>query len=113
MQVSKLNSEVQAILAEASIIKEKHKAELAPFDNRIDELNEQFMDSQLLDKNGATVKKGMTIKCNGIEYLVIRRFQQSLFQFLGNPRVVCTTEKKKKPVEFHPHHLVEFEIVEK
>lgn len=111
MTVDQLNAECQLILSEMSIIKEKHKSELAPFDKKIDALNEKFMDEKLVDKNGDTISVGMTIKINNIEYKVIRRFQQCLFQFLGNCRVVCTTENKKKPIELWAHHLTESEIV--
>lgn len=111
MTLDELNNSVQDICSETSIIKEKHKKELEPFDKKIQDLNDKFMDSNLLDKNGNTISVGMTIKHNDIEYKVIRRFQQCFFHFLGNCRVVCTTEKKKKPIEFWPHHLIEFEIV--
>jgi len=113
MTIEKLNEDVQKVLDEMSIIEERHSKELSPFDKKISDLNETFMDSKLVDKNGNTISVGMTISHNNIEYKVIRRFQQCLFQFLGNPRVVCTTEKKKKPVEYWAHHLIEFEIVNK
>jgi len=111
MTIDELNDNVQVILAEMTIIKEKHKAELAPFNDKIDSLNESFLDENLLDKNGETVSVGMTIMKNKIEYKVIRRYQQCLFHFLGNCRVVCTTEGKKKYVDIYSHHLNEFEII--
>lgn len=61
-----------------------------PYKEKITEKEEDFLDRFLIDRNGKTVRPGDIIINNetGDTYKVIKRFQQVLMRYLGNPRVV-------------------------
>lgn len=61
-----------------------------PYKEKIKEKEEDFLDRFLIDRNGKTVRPGDIIINNetGDTYKVIKRFQQVLMRYLGNPRVV-------------------------
>lgn len=107
----KLSKEVEAVKKEMEIvlapynrklqeIKDKIKNISDPFYDKVEKLEQEYLDKYLVDCNGKTIKEGDIIINNkiGIMYKVVRRFQQVLFQYLGNPRVLVLKYYKGKTV---------------
>ena len=107
MDIDELNKKVQAIMSEVDKIKKAHEVELEPFHDKVKDLNELFLDGKLLDKNGETVKVGASlIDSKGRVFKVLYRYQQCVFNFLGNATVVVLQEGRKRKTEIsYTSHL--------
>lgn len=124
----KLSKEVEAVKKEMEIslapynnklqeIKDEIKNISEPFYDKIEKLEQEYLDKYLVDCNGRTIKEGDVIINNkiGIMYKVVRRFQQILFQYLGNPRVLVLKYYKgkivgKKEWSLFPEDLKEYTV---
>ena len=88
MELEILNQKVIEVIANIDTIKARHEIELKPYRDKIEALNEEFLNSKLIDMKGAIIRAGMIIKDDkGVEYKVLRRYQQKLFGFLGNAQL--------------------------
>ena len=113
MEKKELNEKAHCIVVEIDKIKEVHTAELKPYRDKLDELNESFLDGKLLDKNGDVVKVGMLIQdSKNKEFKVLRRFQQCFFEFMGNAQVEVLKIGGKRSVNVHYRDLAEYTIKE-
>lgn len=93
-EVEAVKKEMEKVLAPYQRKLEEINAEIKnisiPFYDKVKILEQEFLDKYLIDSNGRTIKKGDIIVNNkiGVTYKVVDRFQQVLFQYLGNPRVL-------------------------
>lgn len=108
----KLTEDVRSIHSKINQIEEEYKKKIAPFKKEIERLEQSFLDKYLIDSTGKPVKKGMTIEKEGKKYKVLDRYQQCIFQYLGNVRVSALPEGKKRTVDISPDDLCEYTIVE-
>lgn len=106
-----LTKEVQAIYSEIKVFEDAYKKQIAPLKQKIAQLEESFLDKWLVDSTGRPVSKGMVIEKNGKRFKVLNRYQQCIFQYLGNARVSVLPEGKKRTLDIFPSELVEFTIV--
>lgn len=106
-----LTKEVDAIHSEIKAIENSYEKQIAPFKQKITQLEESFLDKWLVDSTGRPVRKGMVIERDGKRFKVLDRYQQILFRYLGNPRVSVLPEGKKRTIEIYPYELVEFTVV--
>lgn len=112
MELDVLNEQVDVIMEEVSEIKKRHNEELKPYGDKIEALNELFLDGKLFDINGTVVKKGMIIKdSNGSNYTVLRRYQQRLWRFLGNAQVEILKVGGKRSINISASELKEYKII--
>lgn len=114
MTIDELNNKSQEILSKISDIKRKHSDELKPYENDLKQLNEQFLDENLLDSTGQIVRVGMFIRHNKSmkEYEVLKRYQQCFVQYLNNPRVVVLKKDGKRTIEISGKELKEYTIIQ-
>lgn len=75
------------ISIEINRLLEKRKKLTAPFQKRIEELKDEYLDKYLKDRNDNPVRVGDVIVKNSAKYKVLDRYQQKFFNYLGNPRV--------------------------
>lgn len=108
----KLTGDVYLIRSEIKVFEDEHNKRIAPLKDEIEKLEQSFLDKYLIDSTGKPVKKGMTIEKDGKKYYVLNRYQQCLFQYLGNARVSVLPEGKKRTVDISPDELSEYTIVE-
>lgn len=124
----KLSKEVEAIKKEMEIVLAPYNSKLQeikdeikniskPFYDKIEKLEQEYLDKYIVDCNGRPIKEGDVIINNkiGIMYGVVRRFQQVLFQYLGNPRILVLkyyNGKKvgKKEWSLFPEDLKEYKV---
>lgn len=68
-----------------------------PYEKRIKQKEQEYLDKFLVDCNGNSIHTGDVLINNvtGESFKVVDRFQQKLFHYLGNPRVVVVTLNKK------------------
>lgn len=61
-----------------------------PYEKRIKQKEQEYLDKFLVDCNGNSIHTGDVLIDNvtGESFKVVDRFQQKLFHYLGNPRVV-------------------------
>lgn len=110
--VENLTKEVQAIIKEMKVFELEYNKQVAPYKQKISELEESFLDKWLIDSNGNPVRKGMTIEKDGRIYYVKNRYQQIFMQYLGNPRVIAVPVGRKKEIDIRTADLKEYTIVE-
>lgn len=108
----KLTEDVRSIHSKINQFEEEYKKKIAPLKKEIERLEQSFLDKYLIDSTGKPVKKGMTIEKEGKKYKVLDRYQQCIFQYLGNVRVSALPEGKKRTVDIFPNDLCEYTIVE-
>lgn len=108
----KLTEDVCLIRSEIKVFEDEHNKRIAPLKDEIEKLEQSFLDKYLIDSTGKPVKKGMTIEKDGKKYYVLNRYQQCLFQYLGNARVSVLPEGKKRTVDISADELSEYTIVE-
>lgn len=112
MELDVLNKRVEAIMEEVSEIKKRHNNELKPYDDKIEALNELFLDGKLFDINGTVVKNGMVISdSKGSNYKVLRRYQQRLWRFLGNAQIEVLKVGGEKSINISASELKEYKII--
>lgn len=113
MTIDELNNKSQEILSEISDIRKRHSDELKPYNDNLIQLNEQFLDENLLDCEGQIVRVGMYICHNQSrkEYEVLKRYQQCFVQYLDNPRVVVLKKDGKRTIEISRKELKEYMII--
>lgn len=109
---NQLTNDVQAVYSEIKVFEDAYKKQVAPLKQKIAQLEESFLDKWLVDSTGRPVCKGMTIEKEGKRFKVLNRYQQCIFQYLGNARVSTLPEGKKRTVDIHSSELVEYTIVE-
>lgn len=68
-----------------------------PYEKRIKQKEQEYLDKFLVDCNGNSIHTGDVLINNltGESFKVVDRFQQKLFHYLGNPRVVVVKLNKK------------------
>lgn len=108
----KLTGDVCLIRSEIKVFEDEHNKRIAPLKDEIEKLEQYFLDKYLIDSTGKPVKKGMAIEKDGKKYYVLNRYQQCLFQYLGNARVSVLPEGKKRTVDISADELSEYTIVE-
>lgn len=112
MTAKELTEKVQAIMEQIRPIKEEAIEKEKPFRAQIVELEQSFLDEYLKDKNGETVKCGMTLQNNeGHKFTVEKRYQQCLFEYLGNAQVSLLPVGKKREVSVGYRVLAEDYII--
>ena len=107
-----LTKQVQSIRSEMDEIRNEYNKKAAPYRKRIKQLEEEYLDKWLKDSNGNPVKIGMTIQKDSKRYEVEDRYQQQLFQYLGNPRVIVINKVRRCSIELSTADLKEYTIVE-
>jgi hypothetical protein len=107
-----LTKQVQSIRSEMDEIQNEYNRKAAPYRQRIKQLEEEYLDKWLKDSNGNPVKIGMTIQKDSKRYEVVDRYQQQLFQYLGNPRVIAINKVRGRRIELSTADLKEYTIVE-
>lgn len=107
-----LTEDVQAIYSEIRVFEDAYKKQIAPLKQKIVQLEESFLNKWLVDSTGRPVCKGMVIEKDGKRFKVLNRYQQCIFQYLGNARVSVLPEGKKRTIDIHSTELVEFTIIE-
>ena len=107
-----LTKDVQAIYSDIRVFEDAYKKEITPLKQKIAQLEEDFLNRWLVDSTGRPVCKGMTIEKDGKRFKVLDRYQQCIFQYLGNARVSTLPEGKKRTVDIHSSELTEYTIVE-
>lgn len=107
-----LTKQVQSIRSEMDEIQNEYNRKAAPYRQRIKQLEEEYLDKWLKDSNGNPVKIGMTIQKDSKRYEVKDRYQQQLFQYLGNPRVIAINKVRGRRIELSTADLKEYTIVE-
>ena len=107
-----LTKQVQSIRSEMDEIQNEYNRKAAPYRQRIKQLEEEYLDKWLKDSNGNPVKIGMTIQKESKKYEVKDRYQQQLFQYLGNPRVIAINKVRGRRIELATADLKEYTIVE-
>ena len=107
-----LTKQVQSIRSEMDEIQNEYNRKAAPYRQRIKQLEEEYLDKWLKDSNGNPVKIGMTIQKDSKIYEVVDRYQQQLFQYLGNPRVIAINKVRGGRIELSTADLKEYTIVE-
>lgn len=107
-----LTKQVQSIRSEMDEIQNEYNRKAAPYRQRIKQLEEEYLDKWLKDSNGNPVKIGMTIQKDSKRYKVVDRYQQQLFQYLGNPRVIAINKVRGRRIELSTADLKEYTIVE-
>ncbi len=107
-----LTEDVQAIYSEIRVFEDAYKKQVAPLKQKIAQLEESFLNKWLVDSTGRPVCKGMVIEKDGKRFQVLNRYQQCIFQYLGNARVSVLPEGKKRTIDIFPFELAEFTIVE-
>ena len=107
-----LTKQVQSIRSEMDEIQNEYNKKAAPYRKRIKQLEEEYLDKWLKDSNGNPVKIGMTIQKDSKRYEVEDRYQQQLFQYLGNPRVIVINKARRCSIELSTADLKEYTIVE-
>lgn len=110
--VENLTKEVQTIIKEMRVFESEYNKQVAPYKQKISQLEESFLDKWLTDSNGNPVRKGMTIEKDRRMYFVTDRYQQILMQYLGNPRVIAVSVGRKTEIEIRTADLKEYTIVE-
>lgn len=112
MELDVLNEQVDVIMEEVSEIKKRHNDELKPYGDKIEALNELFLDGKLFDTNGTVVKKGMIIRdSKGYNYTVLRRYQQRLWRFLGNAQVEILKVGGKRSINISTSELKGYKVI--
>ena len=68
-----------------------------PYEKRIKQKEQEYLDKFLVDCNGNSVHMGdiLTNNVTGESFKVVNRFQQKVIHYLGNPRVVVVKLNKK------------------
>lgn len=68
-----------------------------PYEKRIKQKEQEYLDKFLVDCNGNSVHTGdiLTNNVTGESFKVVNRFQQKVIHYLGNPRVVVVKLNKK------------------
>ena len=107
-----LTKQVQSIRSEMDEIQNEYNRKAAPYRQRIKQLEEEYLDKWLKDSNGNPVKIGMTIQKDSKRYEVVDRYQQQIFQYLGNPRVIAINKVRGRRIELSTADLKEYTIVE-
>lgn len=107
-----LTEDVQVIYSEIRVFEDAYKKQIAPLKQKIAQLEESFLNKWLVDSTGRPVCKGMVIEKDGKRFKVLDRYQQCIFQYLGNARVSVLPEGKKRAIDIHSPELVEFTIIE-
>lgn len=107
-----LTKDVQAVYSDIRVFEAAYKKQVAPLKQKIAQLEESFLNKWLVDSTGRPVCKGMTIEKDGKRFKVLDRYQQCIFQYLGNARVSVLPEGKKRAIDIHSSELVEFTIAE-
>lgn len=100
--VSKIYKEIEAI----------EKREILPLKIKIEKLKDAFLDKYLVDSSGMPVHVGMTIEKDKRRYKVLDRYQQKLFGYLGNARVVAICEGQKKGFPIYCDDLIKYTIID-
>lgn len=75
------------ISIEINRLLEERKKMIEPFQKKIEELKDEYLDKYLKDSNGNPVRVGDVIVKESVKYKVLDRYQQKFFSYLGNPRV--------------------------
>lgn len=112
LDAEQLTKEVQNVYSEIKVFEDAYKEQIAPLKQKIFQLEEFFLDKWLVDSKGKPICKGMTIEKEGKRFKVIDRYQQCVFEYLGNARISVLPEGKKKTIEIHSDELIEYSIVE-
>lgn len=112
LDAEQLTKEVQNVYSEIKVFEDAYKEQIAPLKQKIFQLEECFLDKWLVDSKGKPICKGMTIEKEGKRFKVIDRYQQCVFEYLGNARISVLPEGKKKTIEIHSDELIEYSIVE-
>lgn len=88
-----------------------------PFYDKIINLEQSYLDQFLIDSNGHSIKEDDILinQRTGFYYKVVRRFQQELLYYLGNPRVVVVRLNKNgktgtREISLFPSDLKEYSI---
>ena len=100
--VSKIYKEIEAI----------EKREILPLKIKIEKLKDAFLDKYLVDSSGMPVRVGMTIEKDKRRYKVLDRYQQKLFGYLGNARVVAIREGQKRGFSIYCNELIKYTIID-
>lgn len=68
-----------------------------PYEKRIKQKEQEYLDKFLVDCNGNSVHTGdiLTNNVTGESFKVVNRFQQKVIHYIGNPRVVVVKLNKK------------------
>ena len=68
-----------------------------PYEKRIKQKEQEYLDKFLVDCNGNIIHTGDVLINNvtSDSFKVVNRFQQKLFNYIGNPRVVVVKLNKK------------------
>ena len=68
-----------------------------PYEKRIKQKEQEYLDKFLVDCNGNIIHTGDVLINNvtSDSFKVVNRFQQKLFTYIGNPRVVVVKLNKK------------------
>ena len=77
----------RSISIEINRLLEERKKMIEPFQKKIEELKDEYLDKYLKDSSDNPVRVGDVIAKNSVKYKVLDRYQQKFFSFLGNPRV--------------------------
>lgn len=77
----------RSISIEINRLLEERKKMIEPFQKKIEELKDEYLDKYLKDSSDNPVRVGDVIAKKSVKYKVLDRYQQRLFRYLGNPRV--------------------------
>ena len=77
----------RSISIEINRLLEERKKMIEPFQKKIEELKDEYLDKYLKDSSDNPVRVGDVIAKKSVKYKVLDRYQQRLFKYLGNPRV--------------------------
>lgn len=111
MDLSELNERVSSIVVEINKIKEHYHQKIKPYEEKIESLNEEYLDGLLRDSDGNVIKKGMKIfDAKGNTYIVLRRYQQHLFNYLGNAQLEVLKSGNKRSINISYRELVDYKI---
>lgn len=75
------------ISIEINRLLEERKKMIEPFQKKIEELKDEYLDKYLKDSSDNPVRVGDVIAKNSVKYKVLDRYQQKFLSYLGNPRV--------------------------
>ena len=91
-----------------------------PYEKRIKQKEQEYLDKFLVDCNGNIIHTGDVLINNvtSDSFKVVNRFQQKLFNYLGNPRVVVVKlnkkgESGKKEFSIFPNELKAYYTLKK
>ena len=87
-ELIKLRDDSTRIISiEINRLLEERRKMIEPFQKKIEELKDEYLDKYLKDSSDNPVRVGDVIAKNSVKYKVLDRYQQKFFSYLGNPRV--------------------------